>query len=95
LDETEDVVIVKVALVAPTGTVTLAGVAATEVLLLESVTTTELEGALERLTVPCTFDPPATFAGLKLKDESVMAPGLMVSVAFFVTPAAAAEMVAV
>jgi hypothetical protein len=94
-EDTEEVVMVKAALVAPAGTDTLAGVDATEVLLLESVTTTELEGALERLTVPWIFDPPATLAGLKLNEESVMAAGLIVSVAYFVTPAAAAEIVAV
>lgn len=43
-DDTEEVVIVKPALVALAGTVTLAGVAAADVLLLESVTTTEPEG---------------------------------------------------
>lgn len=95
VDDTEKVVIVKLALVAPAGTVTLAGVDATDVLLLESVTTTELEGALDKVTVPCEFEPPATLLGLKLSEERVIGAGLIVSVAFFVTPAAEAEIVAV
>lgn len=94
VDETEEVVIVKLALVAPAGTVTLAGVDATDVLLLESVTTIELEGALDRMTVPCEFEPPATFPGFTVSEESVIGAGFTVSVAFWVTPAALAEIVA-
>ena len=95
VDGTEKVVMAKLALVAPAGTVMLAGVDATEVLLLESVTRTELEGALDRVTVPCEFEPPATLLGLKISEESVIGAGLIVSVAFFVTPPAVAEIVAV
>jgi hypothetical protein len=95
VDETAEVVIVKLVLVVPAATVTLAGVDATDVLLLESTTTTELEGALDRLTVPCVFDPPATLLGLTVSEETVIGAGFTVSVAYWVTPAEAAEMVAV
>jgi hypothetical protein len=64
-------------------------------LLLESTTTTELEGALDRLIVPCVFDAPATLLGLTVSEESVIGAGFTISVAYWVTPAEAAEMVAV
>jgi hypothetical protein len=95
VDVTDDVVIVKDALVAPAGTVTLVGTAATDVLLLESVTTVLLDGALDKVTVPCELDPPETVLGLIVNDDSVIGAGLMVSVALAVTPPDDAEMVAV
>jgi hypothetical protein len=67
------VLTVNVALVAPAATITLDGVLATFVLLLESVTTAPPEGAAPlRVTVPvedCT--PPTTFVGFSVSEESV------------------------
>ena len=65
------VVTVNVALVAPAATVTLAGVLATAVLLLESVTTAPPDGAAPlSVTVPVEFCvPPVTLVGFKLNDE--------------------------
>jgi hypothetical protein len=67
------VLTVNVALVAPAATITLDGVLATFVLLLESVTTAPPEGAAAlRVTVPvedCT--PPTTFVGFSVGEESV------------------------
>jgi len=87
---------VKVALVAPAGTVTLAGTAATAVLLLASVTTIPPLGAgALRVTDPWDAFPPTTLAGLRLTLDTVTAgAGLTVSVADRVTPPAVAEMVA-
>ena len=60
------VVTVNVALVAPAGTVTLAGTVAT-VALAESVTTAPPDGAaLVSVTVPCEVPPPVTLAGLSV-----------------------------
>jgi hypothetical protein len=85
------VLIVNVALVAPAATVTLDGVLATFVLLLESVTTAPPEGAAPlRVTVPvedCV--PPTTLVGFSVNDESVGAgggAGVTVSKADLVTP---------
>ena len=64
---TEVVVTVKLALVAPAGTVTLAATIATALLLLESVTTAPPDGAtLVSVTVPCDVPPPVTLAGLSV-----------------------------
>jgi hypothetical protein len=68
---TDPVVMVKVALVAPDATVTLAGTVATAVLLLVSVTTAPPDGAaLVSLTVPCDAVPPTTLVGLAASDDN-------------------------
>ena len=90
------VVTVKVALVAPAGTVTLAGTVAAAVLLLASVTTIPPLGAGPlRVTVPVEVLPPVTLVGLRLTPDTVTAAeaGFTVSVADRVTPPAVAEIV--
>ncbi|HET9530147.1 MAG TPA: hypothetical protein VFQ92_07345 [Blastocatellia bacterium] len=70
------VVTVKVALVAPATTDTLAGTVATAVLLLDSATTTPPDGADPvNTTVPCEEPPPVTVVGLRASDERVTADG--------------------
>ena len=73
---------VKVAVVFPAETETLDGTVATDVLLLERVTTAPPEGAAAvRVTVPVELFPPLTLVGLRVSEESVTLPlaGLMVS----------------
>src|SRR3954449_4491118 len=74
---------VNVALVAPAGTVTLAGTVAAAVLLLASVTTSPPLGAGPlRVTVPWEAFPPVTLAGLRLTpDTATPAAGFTASVA--------------
>ena len=85
LDATAAVVIVKVAVVAPAATVTLAGNCAAAVLLLVRVTTAPLDGAGPvKVTVPVEEVPPITDVGLCLTDVSVAA--VTVTVAVFVAP---------
>ena len=69
--ETADVVTVKVRLVVPGATVTLAGtVAAAE--LSDSVTTAPPDGAAAlSVTVPVDDAPPTTVVGLRVSDERV------------------------
>src|SRR5260221_14557501 len=63
---------VNVALVAPAATVTLAGVLATAVLLLESVTVAPPDGAARlKVTVPVDEFPPVTLVGLRVSEERV------------------------
>src|SRR6266581_1755735 len=71
------VVTVNVTLVAPAATVTLDGVLATFVLLLESVTTAPPEGAAPlNVTVPVEdCAPPTTLVGFTESEESVGAGG--------------------
>jgi hypothetical protein len=91
------VLTVKVALVAPAATVTLAGTVARAVLLLVSVTTAPPEGAaLARVAVPCELLPPTTVDGLSVIAKSVAgggAVGSTVKVADCVTPPPDTEMV--
>jgi hypothetical protein len=62
---------VKVALVAPAGTVALAGTVAAAVLLLDNDTTKPPEGAAElRVTVPVAELPPITVVGLRPSEDS-------------------------
>lgn len=85
------VVTAKVAVVAPPGTVTLAGSDATE-LLSDNVTTVPAEGAGPfRVTVPVEEVPPVTVDGLRVTD--VRAGRLTVKLAFLVVPLSAAEIV--
>ena len=82
------VVTVKVPEVAPAATVTLAGTVATDVLLLERVTTAPPVGAGPlRVTVPVEEVPPVTLVGFRVTEERVVAGGVTVSEAFCVPPA--------
>jgi hypothetical protein len=59
---------VKVALVAPAATVTLAGTLATAVLLLDRLTKAPpAAAALVKLTLPCALPPPVTLVGLSVR----------------------------
>jgi phosphohistidine swiveling domain-containing protein len=91
------VVAVKDALVAPAGTVTLAGTVTTAVLLLESETVAPPVGAgALRVTSPDEGDPPTTLLGVRLK-EVRLGPaagcGVTVSEAVCVRPPLDAEIV--
>jgi len=67
------VVTVKLALLAPAATVTLAGTVAAPVLLLVSVTTAPPVGAAPlNVTVPCDVFPPTTLVGFTLMAESAV-----------------------
>jgi hypothetical protein len=82
------VVIVKVALVAPPATVTLAGTCATDVSLLCNVTTAPVLGAAPvNVTVPVELLPPTTDVGLLVIEDKVAA--LMLRVAVLLTPCVA------
>ena len=63
---TDVVVTLKLAVVEPAATVTLAGTMATTVLLLERVTTVAAEGAGLMLTAPCEVLPPVTLVGVSV-----------------------------
>ena len=80
---TVELVTVKVAVVAPARTVTLAGTVAAEGLLLASVTTAPPVGATPfNVTVPVEVVPPITAVGLR--DTEEIAAGLTVNVALCV-----------
>jgi hypothetical protein len=82
------VLILKVAELAPAGTVTFAGTVALVGLLLVSVTSKGVEVILLSVTVPTELDPPTTVLGFKVRDESAAGAGaLTVSVADLFTPA--------
>ena len=87
---TIDVFTVKVARVAPAGTVTLAGTVATDGLLLESDTTAPPLGAAAlSVTVPVEdpSGPPTTLDGFSVSEVSVgRGAGVTVSAADCVTP---------
>jgi hypothetical protein len=69
---TVTVLMVKLALVEPAATVTLAGVEATPGLLLDAVTSAPpLGAALLNVTVPCELFPPTRLVGFSDSDESV------------------------
>jgi hypothetical protein len=74
------VVMVNGAVVAPTGTVTLAGTCATDTLLLDNVMTAPPAGAGPfRVTVPVDEVPPITEVGLILTELRLMAGAVTVS----------------
>ncbi len=80
--DTAVVVTVKLALVAPAGTVTLAGTLATDGLLLETETTAPPLGAgAFRVTVPMEELPPVTLDGLSASEATVRSGAVTVSVA--------------
>jgi hypothetical protein len=68
------VLTVNVALVAPAGTMTLAGTVAAAALL-ESATVAPPGGAPLSVTVPCELPPPVTLGGLRVSDATVMTVG--------------------
>lgn len=68
---TEVVVTVKFALVAPAGTVTLAGTAVAPELSESDTAAPPLGAAALKMTVPVEALPPVTLVGLRLKAESV------------------------
>jgi hypothetical protein len=87
------VLTVKVALVAPAGTVTLAGSQAAPSLT-DSMTVAPPAGAGPlSVTVPVEEAPPTTVVGFSVSDESVAAAGVTVSEAVRATPLYDAEIV--
>jgi hypothetical protein len=93
-DVTAFVVTTNPAVVAPAGTVTLAGTPATVVLLLDRVTTAPPAGAAAlSMTVPVDVLPPRTLVGCRLSDVSIGVPGVTVSCADRVAPPPAPEIV--
>ena len=84
--ETEMVVMVKVALVLPLGTATLAGSLAAEELSLKDTTIPPVGAGLVRVTVPWEVEPPDTLVGLTETELNPTATGVTVKVAVLVTP---------
>ena len=85
LDATPKVVVVKVAVVAPAATVTLAGTCAADVLLLDRVTTAPPVGARPvKVTVPVDEFPPTSAVGLSTTEVRVA--GVTVNVEVLATP---------
>ena len=92
---TVPVVTVKLALLAPAGTVTLDGTAAAAELSVSDTTTPPEGAAALKLTVAVEELPPTTLVGLSLSAESVTAgatPGVMSKSAWRSVPAKVAEM---
>ena len=79
------VVIVKVAVVDPAGTVTDVGTLATAVVPLVNVTTTASVAIPDKVTVPVLFVPPLTLVGFKVRVETTRT-GFTVIVAVLDTP---------
>lgn len=69
-EETDVVLTVKLALVAPAGIVRLDGTVTIGALELVRLTVVEVEDTALIVTVPCEELPPVTLAGFKVKDES-------------------------
>jgi hypothetical protein len=90
LDETVNVVMLKLAEVWPAGTVTMPGALATALLLVARVTDLPPAGAGElRNTVPVAFVPPLTLVGLMVRDcksGGAFGSGVTVTKIDFVTP---------
>ena len=83
-----EVVTWNAAVVEPAATVTLAGTVATEVLLLDKVTTVPPLGAgLLRVICPVEEFPPLTLVGLRASENVGGDGGVTVSEAFCVVPA--------
>jgi hypothetical protein len=68
-EERDVVLIVKVALVAPAGTVTLAGTATSGAPELARLIVVGTEAAALKVIVPCDALPPTTLAGFKVNDD--------------------------
>ena len=83
---TADVVIPKVALLLPAGTVTFAGTPVALELSLKVTATPPLGAVPLSVTVPCAEIPPTTLAGLTVSALSVAGTGVTVSAAVRVTP---------
>jgi hypothetical protein len=66
------VVMLNTAVCEPAGIVTLAGTAATFVLLLDSATVVGVVAAAERASTPCALVPPETLVGLSVRFDSVL-----------------------
>lgn len=86
-DETEVVLTVKFALVAPAGIVTLAGTLTVGALKLDKATVVGEEAAALKVTVPVAALPPATLAGFIVNptiDGTLFAGGVTVKIALWV-----------
>ena len=70
-EETEEVVIVNVALLAVAGTTTLAGTCATAVLELRVTVAPPVGAGPLNVTVPCELLPPNTLVGFNVTDATV------------------------
>jgi hypothetical protein len=98
---TDTVLMVKLALIAPAATVTLAGTVATFVLALDKATIAPVLGAAPvKVTVPCAPLPPVTLVGLTVTEDRLAGGGgggggRTESVAVRVTPLKMAETTAV
>ncbi len=78
------VVTVKVAVVAPAATVTLAGTVADPPLLDKLTTAPPVCAALLSVTVPVEEAPPVTAVGFNLRDDKIGGGGFTVNMAFSV-----------